>query len=195
MGIAGLALALLLVFVIWRFAGVVAADTSGLRNGGRDDDPRVDAALAKYGVRVQKSKRHYINIDVRGYGGGVEFFDFEGVDKAGIPVSGRVEFGLMQPKVTFHRNPRHSVDRTRARLEGQAAEPEPPGPEDLIRMEIVRRLDALQGDREAFLESDTDGDGMVDADEWAATRARIEAEVRAELGDAPEAGRDEGSSW
>ena len=54
--------------------------------------------------------------------------------------------------------------------------------ETQILFETNQRLERLQGDREQYLATaDHDGDGMVDDEEWAATRAQIEAEVRAEL--------------
>ncbi len=53
--------------------------------------------------------------------------------------------------------------------------------ETRIRFVTNDRLERLHGDRAAFLANDLDGDGMVDAEEWDLARARIEAEVRAEL--------------
>lgn len=49
--------------------------------------------------------------------------------------------------------------------------------DDLVRAELV----ALKRDREALLQFDADGDGMVDGDEWEAARAAVIAGVDAHL--------------
>ena len=55
--------------------------------------------------------------------------------------------------------------------------------DERVRREVGRRLDTLQADRDAFMAFDKDGDGLVNAEEWEAARASVEAEVRAELGE------------
>ena len=53
--------------------------------------------------------------------------------------------------------------------------------EQRITFETNQRLERMMGDREAFMQNDLDGNGMVDSEEWDQARARVEAEVRAEL--------------
>lgn len=114
---------------------------------------------------------------------------FAGIDKGGVEVHGTVEFVGGTPRVNFTSSTAGvRAARAQGRLaEAETADPASLDPEQQIRQEVARRLDAMQSERAAFLANDTDGDGLVDADEWTVARARVEAEVRAELGCAPPA--------
>jgi hypothetical protein len=53
--------------------------------------------------------------------------------------------------------------------------------EQRIVFETNQRLERLIGNPEEYLKNDLNGDGGVDEAEWAAVRARVEKEVRAEM--------------
>lgn len=53
--------------------------------------------------------------------------------------------------------------------------------EQRIVFETNQRLERLIGVPEDYLKNDVNGDGGVDEEEWAAVRARVEKEVRAEM--------------
>lgn len=149
-----------------------------------DTDPRVDAALRRYGVMV--TSRFPISTgshDYDDFGPPPAAFRFIGVDKAGVQVSGEVHItGIGKPMVTFDSSSAAAdAARKLGRLDENEAEDTPPDPEELVAREVARRLDELQETPGAFLANDTNADGMVDADEWASARARIEAEVRLEF--------------
>lgn len=114
--------------------------------------------------------------------------DFAGFSRAtNEPVAGyaHVRAYTRQVELVFTRD----YDRTlqlRERLAGAAAASVGPDLSGLdfeqrVAFETNERLERLMADRAAFMANDTDGDGVVDSEEWAAVRARISAEVRAEL--------------
>lgn len=144
-------------------------------------DLRVSSALRKYGVTIQRQYRvGSLEIDDEH---GVSYH-FIGVDKAGHQVSGEVWIPPVGAGVVhFDSTAGAAAARRFASREGNEEASQPVVDfEEQVRLEVAKRLDALQQNRDAFMSSDTDGDGMVDADEWNATRRRIEDEVRAELG-------------
>lgn len=129
---------------------------------------RIESALRRHGVRLQ-THAPMRGTSPRGVGARYRII---GVDGDGNEVTGEVTFpatGLPIVEISGGALPR----------EVDAADDDAVDPEAEIQREVARRLDAIQGDRAAFLAFDKNGDGKVDAEEWAAARAQVEAEVRA----------------
>ena len=119
-------------------------------------------------------------------------YEFEGVDGAGLHQTGIVIVSGFGATVRIDGA---GAQRARQKLglppaapaAYDAPEPLPREEEPVldtaeqINREVVRRLDVLQSERSKFLASDVNGDGLVDADEWELTRARVRREVEAEF--------------
>ena len=144
----------------------------------------VEKALAGEGITVKTCKLNWWRGSRQ-----QAHVDWTGTARAtGEDVSGYADVVYWFNKVDLHFI--RDFDRTRGLRErlARAHEKEEDelntdgmGLEQRITIETNQRLERLMGDRQAFMENDTDGNGMVDSEEWDAARARVAAEVRAEL--------------
>lgn len=180
----------IIMFFVFAFAagrgqvGVGGGGGGGLLTGfSGNHDSQISKIARSYGVTLHNT--YLIHSGGAGqYDSGDYVYGFSGVDKAGVQVTGQVRVGFGGGTMTFDSS---GAGARAARAQAKLAEEEgldeaTLDPEEQVRREVARRLDTLQANRDAFMSNDTDGDGMVDAEEWAAARARIEEQVRVELG-------------
>jgi hypothetical protein len=146
-------------------AVVVALDFVLAENGVRKE-------LARHGIRLTYATRRWF---ISHY---YHSFFFQGIGAQGQPVSGKAaarHFGSTAILTYDHGHAPSSDEAIQPRNVGRDYEGQ-------VQADKNRRLRELQQDGAAFEEHDLNGDGKVDDGEWAELSAKIEAEVRADLG-------------